>query len=74
MDLYLLPLSLRPASSEARTLPSGRIVRVAKSLLALDIWKGSPLIDTHGGKPVLDYRGRPAFAELAILWALMDAA
>lgn len=30
-------------------------------------WSGSPIANTYGGKAVLDYQGRPLFAELLAL-------
>lgn len=30
-------------------------------------WNGKPLSDTYGGKAVINYRGKPLFAELAIV-------
>ena len=63
---------------ESFSLPSGRVVNVPKFLMRFREWarkneKGTPLnlegrpIDTYHRKPVLDYRGEPVFAELAIL-------
>jgi len=30
-------------------------------------WQGAPILDTYGGKAVLDYHGEPVFAELFTL-------
>lgn len=37
------------------------------------MWPGPLPGDIYNGKTVLDWNGRPAFAELAILWSMMDA-
>jgi hypothetical protein len=34
-------------------------------------WSAPPPGDTFGGKTFLDFEGRPAFAELAILWSFI---
>jgi len=47
-----------------------RLVTIRRDL---DLWAGEQPIETYGSKTVLDYEGRPAFAELAILWTLTDA-
>lgn len=33
-------------------------------------WRGPQPDNTYGGKQVLDFAGRPAFAELVVLWSL----
>jgi hypothetical protein len=52
------------------TLPSGRSVAFPKATPTFPLWRGAPVNKTYGKKAVLDFNGRPAFAELAILWAL----
>ena len=45
---------------------------IPKSFHQLPLWKGTPILDTYGNKPVLDYRGEPLYAELFALrmfWA-----
>jgi len=68
-----LPATLRPTATEDLILPSGRRVAVAKSTPTFVPWSGTVPADTHGGKPLVDFDGRPAFAELAILWSLIAA-
>lgn len=36
-------------------------------------WVGKPPGDSYGSKPIVDYNGTPAFAELALLSALKDS-
>ena len=68
----ILPLSLQPTTTEEVLLPSGRIVTVPKTAPIFPTWRGKPVNDTYNGKAILDYAGRPAFAELFILWTLMN--
>lgn len=66
------PVSLRPTTTESLTLPSGRIVAFPKATPTFTLWRGDP-VESYGRKTVLDIDGRPAFAELAILWSLQNA-
>jgi len=68
-----LPASLCPTATEDLALPSGRRVLVAKATPTFPAWPGPVPADTHGGKVLLDFRGRLAFAELVILWSLIEA-
>jgi hypothetical protein len=68
-----LPPAFQPTSVEEIQLPSGGTVTVPKCTPLFYEWEGTPIVDTYNGKQVLDVRGRPAFAELAILWALQEA-
>jgi hypothetical protein len=67
------PHPLAPTGTESFDLPSGCRVAVPKATPAFSKWTGTAVADTFNGKPVLDASGRPAFAELAILWSLRDA-
>lgn len=49
------------------TLPSGTTVSVPKAQSAFKEWRGTPVEDSYGNKPVLSFGGEPVFAELAIL-------
>jgi hypothetical protein len=49
-------------------LSTGQVIRVPTSIHRFPAWRGESPGATYGGKQVLDWRGRPAFAELAILW------
>jgi hypothetical protein len=46
---------------------------VPKTTPQFEVWTGSPLSYTFGGKRLLDYRGEPCFAELAIVRAFLGA-
>ncbi len=65
-----LPLDLQPSTFERFELPNGRIVRVPKAMPTFAPWAGKPPGNTFGGKAIVAHSGRPAFAELAILWSL----
>jgi hypothetical protein len=65
------PASLWPTATETMTLPSGRSVSIPKATPTFAPWRGDP-VETYGRKTVLDFEGRPAFAELAILWTLQN--
>ncbi len=67
------PPSLVPSASEPFKLDDGRVVEVPKATPSFAAWTGSPPGESYGGKAILDFNGRPAFAELAILWSFMDA-
>ncbi len=64
---------LTPSALELITLPSGRTVSVAKARPIFRMWKGKPIVDTYGGKLVLNINGEPAFAEIATLRILQGA-
>jgi len=49
------------------TLPSGKSVAIPRCGYVFSPWRGTPILDTYGGKAVLDWSGNPVFAELAIL-------
>lgn len=49
-------------------LHSKRLVVVPKALVRFNPWLGERPVDTYGKKPLIDWSGRCAFAELAILW------
>lgn len=46
---------------------------VPKATPVLVPWRDQQLDDTYNGKQVLDFEGRPAFAEMAVLWSLNEA-
>jgi hypothetical protein len=68
----IYPASLQPTTTETLTLPSGRSAAFPKATPTFPLWRGTPVDKTHGKKAVLDFNGRPAFAELAILWTLQN--
>ena len=51
-------------------LPSGRIVDVAKTSSLFSVWGGEQPADRYRRKPIVDFEGRMASPELAILWSL----
>jgi hypothetical protein len=61
---------LTPTGTLPLILPSLGSIEVSKATPAFNRWLGPPPGDTYNGKEVLDYGGRPAFAELAVLWVL----
>lgn len=67
------PDNLLPTSSESITIAAGRVLDVPKATPTFALWTGTSPGDNFGGKPILDFKGRPAFAELAILWNFLEA-
>lgn len=59
------PSLLRPTTTEA-VLLNDHPVHVPKVELSLRRWEGAPLTHTFGGKPLIDFGGRPVFAELCV--------
>ena len=62
----MLPQTLRPTTFESINF-NGSSIDVPKCIITFDKWKGHPLKETFGGKPVIDLDGKPMFAELAIM-------
>jgi hypothetical protein len=54
-------------------LPSGDSVSVPRCQCLFRPWQGKPIRDTYGGKTILEFDGKPVFAELAILGTLQRA-
>ncbi len=48
-------------------LRPGNTVEINKYFIVFEPWRGKEVIDTYGGKAVIDFHGEPVFAELAIL-------
>ena len=68
------PASLHPTTTETMTLPSsGLSTAVPKATPTFAKWQGKPVDDDYNGKPILDFDGSPAFAELVILRTLESA-
>ncbi len=67
------PALLAPTTTQPFALPASGTVEVLKATPVFKPWTGLSPGDTYNGKAVLDYDGRPAFSELAILWALNSA-
>jgi hypothetical protein len=64
---------LSATAFERLLLPSGRIVDVPKATPSFSVWRGEQPAERYGKKPVVDFEGRMAFAELAILWNLQNS-
>ena len=58
---------------ERLLLPAGRIVDVPKATPSFSVWSGEQPADRYGKKPILNFEGRMAFPELAILWDLQKS-
>ena len=56
-----------PFSWEMANLPSGNKVQVKKYFVVFKAWRGRPIQNSYGNKAVIDWRGEPVFAELAVL-------
>jgi hypothetical protein len=63
MDTY--PSLLRPNTTEEFVV-NGQAVNIPKVELALRPWAGPPILNSLGGKPLVDFGGRPFFAELCV--------
>jgi hypothetical protein len=61
------PILLSPTEVESIALSTGSLIRIPKATPRFHRWTGAPPGDTYGGKVVLDFDGKPVFAELAIL-------
>jgi hypothetical protein len=67
---YLYPRGLEPDHEE---LIPGLEVTVPSINLIFKRWRGKPIKDDFGGKPLVDYEGRPVFAEIAIVRTAVKA-
>jgi hypothetical protein len=65
------PKLLEPTTTHLFQLASGPL-KVPKVTPLFTFWSGPQPADTFGGKQVLDFAGRPAFAELVVLWSLQS--
>ncbi len=59
------PSLLRPTTTETM-VSAGRELTVPKVELRLCQWAGAPISNTFGNKPLIDFGGRPVFAELCV--------
>lgn len=59
------PSLLRPTATEAM-LVNEQNLYIPKVEISLRRWEGTPLANTFGGKPLIDFGGRPVFAELCV--------
>lgn len=65
------PKNFTPNTSESVITKSG-VIAIPSVHMTFRPWTGIPLADTWGGKAVIDYRGQPLFAELAIMQTAID--
>ena len=61
----IYPSLLRPTTTEVLT-SADQVLTVPKVELRLRRWAGAPISDTLGQKPLIDFGGRPLFAELCV--------
>lgn len=59
------PRSLQPDHEEEYEL-NGHVYKLPGITLEFNKWEGVPILNTFGGKPLLDYMGEQMFAELVI--------
>ena len=59
------PSLLRPTATETLII-AGQPTAIPKAQLTFRQWKGAPLSDTLGKKPLVNFAGRPLFAELCV--------
>ena len=57
------PSLLRPTTTESILVQDQELL-IPKVELTLRSWTGATILNTFGGKPLLDFGGRPVFAEL----------
>jgi len=66
------PEILKPTGYESIEIASGHVIDVPKATPIFHPWCGNIILDDYNGKQVLNVAGKPAFAELAILWAMRE--
>lgn len=64
MEKY--PKLLIPTDKEVFLL-DGRASEIPKCLIKFNKWEGEPIKNTFGGKPIVCFKNKPMFAELAIM-------
>jgi hypothetical protein len=62
-----LPTQFKPTTFEQIQLPDGKMVVIPKTTPVFELWAGNKPGDDYGNKAILDFYGRPEFAELGIL-------
>lgn len=68
----MLPFFLNAAYSEEFNLPQG-IVEIPKCIVQFQPWKGTPVKETFGGRPILMVNDEPAFVEVAVMTHLCNS-
>lgn len=69
----MFPKELQPNGEEKIDLPNGESVFLPMCNQTFELWSGPPVAFDYGGKPILDFNGKPCFAELAILQLLLGS-
>jgi len=64
------PKILKPTGYEPILVSPGHVINVPKVTPVFLPWCDNKILDNYNGKQVLNVGGEPAFAELAILWAM----
>jgi hypothetical protein len=64
------PEILKPTGYESIVISPGHVIDVPKATPIFHPWCGNNIRDDYNGKQILNVGGKPAFAELAILWAM----
>ena len=64
--MFNYPESLNPTHTEVFNLEN-TATQIPKCVIKFDEWKGVPIKETFGGKPVVSVGDKPMFAELAIM-------
>jgi len=62
-----------PTTWESLAISPGRKEAVRKATPGFPKWAGESPGSDYGGKPIVDFEGSPAFAELTILWTVNSA-
>lgn len=66
------PQMLKPNSIEPVVLPGGQTVHIPKTRVGFAPARIEGIVNDYGGKPLLEWEGRPAFAELIVLWSFQS--
>jgi hypothetical protein len=66
MGVNSSPSLLKPTEIELFIF-NDKTVEVPKAILTFKKWQGLPIANTFGGKPLVDFDGKPMFVELAIM-------
>jgi hypothetical protein len=66
------PQGFYPNHTEA-LVTSNKIIPIPALHLKFDHWAGEKIQNTFGGKPIINYEGKPMFAELAIMNMVLKA-
>ncbi|MDY6896408.1 MAG: hypothetical protein SVO01_13475, partial [Thermotogota bacterium] len=67
-----LPAQLGPIKETEINLLNGTTLRLPTCHPVFKKYRGTSINFTYGNKPILDYKGKPCFAELLILNLLLE--